>query len=100
MMPGSWRLSKDHLMEHRTAADKDLLQARSVPASASDPYQLLLRKALQPLRVNLMIGDDVGLGKTVEAGLVLRELPQAACPVRAGGSAAFDDAAVEGRTGS
>lgn len=40
-----------------------------------DDYQLVpLLKAMQMPRVNLMIADDVGLGKTVEAGLVLSEL--------------------------
>lgn len=33
-----------------------------------------LRKALRLLRVNLFIADDTGIGKTIEAGLIAREL--------------------------
>ncbi len=40
-----------------------------------EDYQLEpLRRAIQMPRVNLLIADDVGLGKTIEAGLVCQEL--------------------------
>ena len=58
-----------------TATDPDLFQAPFRAGIRIDAYQLdPLRKALRLPRVNLFIADDVGLGKTIEAGLIAREL--------------------------
>ncbi len=58
-----------------TATDPNLFQAPFRAGIRIDAYQMEpLRKALRLARVNLFIADDTGLGKTIEAGLIAREL--------------------------
>jgi len=58
-----------------TSADRSLLQAPFRSGIDIETYQLdPLVRALAMPRANLLIADDVGLGKTIEAGLVIQEL--------------------------
>lgn len=56
-------------------ADDKALQSPFRSGIEVDEYQLdPVVRALSMPRVNLLIADDVGLGKTIEAGLVVQEL--------------------------
>jgi len=58
-----------------SSADDKALQAPFRSGVEVDDYQLdPVVRALSMPRVNLLVADDVGLGKTIEAGLVMQEL--------------------------
>lgn len=58
-----------------TSADPNRYQAPFWSGVNIEAYQLEpLRRALGAPRTNLLLADDVGLGKTIEAGLVIQEL--------------------------
>lgn len=58
-----------------TSADDHAYQAPFRSGANIEAYQLEpLARALRAPRTNLLLADDVGLGKTIEAGLVIQEL--------------------------
>jgi superfamily II DNA or RNA helicase len=58
-----------------TNADRGYLQAPFRSGASIEDYQLdPLVRAIDMARTNLLIADDVGLGKTIEAGLVVQEM--------------------------
>ncbi len=58
-----------------TNADRSFLQAPFRSGVSIEDFQLdPLVRAIDMARTNLLIADDVGLGKTIEAGLVIQEL--------------------------
>ncbi len=58
-----------------TNADRGYLHAPFRSGVSIEDYQLdPLVRAIDMARTNLLIADDVGLGKTIEAGLVIQEM--------------------------
>ena len=58
-----------------TNADRNFLQSPFRSGVSIESFQLdPVVRAIDMARVNLLIADDVGLGKTIEAGLVIQEL--------------------------
>ncbi|MDD3288785.1 MAG: helicase-related protein [Alphaproteobacteria bacterium] len=73
--------SVNHILHTSAAAklldaqDDDLLLAPIQSSVVPLPHQLYaLNRAMSSHRVRYLLADEVGLGKTIEAGLVLREL--------------------------
>ena len=85
-----------------TSTNPRLFQSPFRAGIRIDAYQLEpLRKALRLPRVNLFIADDVGLGKTIEAGLIARELLLRKTSKRNRSlCSTLDAAAMERRTGN
>lgn len=69
-----WRLYHDAFLLEQALGPSALLAVQPGRLDIA-PYQLVpVMRALRMSRVRLMLADDVGLGKTVEAGLVMTEL--------------------------
>ena len=71
-----WTTLTPFLHPDRTSQDPEMpVSAPFFGAVQVDDFQLVpLLKALEMPRVSLLLADDVGLGKTIEAGLILTEL--------------------------
>jgi ERCC4-related helicase len=69
-----WRVFHDAFLLEQALGPHALLAAQPGRLKLA-PYQLVpIMRALRMARPRLLLADDVGLGKTIEAGLVLAEL--------------------------
>ena len=69
-----WRVFHDAFLLEQALGPHALLAAQPGRLKLA-PYQLVpVMRALRMARPRLLLADDVGLGKTIEAGLVLAEL--------------------------
>ena len=78
---GDIRLSAEEIAYVTAAArvvdalDEDTLLAPIESSVIPLPHQILaLLKAVSSDRIRLLLADEVGLGKTIEAGLIIKEL--------------------------
>lgn len=78
---GNVQPSVDHILHTVSAAklldalDDNLLLAPIQSSVVPLPHQLYaLNRAMSQHRIRYLLADEVGLGKTIEAGLILREL--------------------------
>jgi SNF2 family DNA or RNA helicase len=70
-----WFDLRTNALQLKIAHEQGQLLSISNSLVRLEPYQLAcVNQVMQKLRQRVLIGDDVGLGKTIEAGLILKEL--------------------------
>jgi SNF2 family DNA or RNA helicase len=74
VLPAGARWRRSSPWTDPAAADRRIAAPFFGAVQAEDFQLVPLLKALSMSRVSLLLADDVGLGKTIEAGLVLTEL--------------------------
>ena len=70
-----WFDLRTNALQLKIAHEQGQLLSISNSLVRLEPYQLAcVNEVMQKLRQRVLIADDVGLGKTIEAGLILKEL--------------------------